>query len=107
MVKEDTDSLVVVANGESGSIIEIWELREKSLPIHKSFQTKSPIEPLKTVLWQHQSHHRATSQITCITTSKLSITSMVPPPSYIIVALADGTINCFFRETLKLVCFSV
>lgn len=105
VVREDTDSLVVAANGESGSLVEIWELREKSLPIHKLFQSKLPNqpEPLKTVLWQHQSHFRATSQIICITTSKLSITSTVPPPSYIIVALTDGTINCLFRESLKLV----
>ncbi|KAK6618699.1 hypothetical protein RUM43_013090 [Polyplax serrata] len=103
VVKEDTDSLVVAANGESGSIIEIWELREKPLPIHKLFQPKhsAPVEPLKTVLWQHQSQFRATSQILCVTTSKLSITSNVPPPSYIIVAFADGTIHCLFRESLK------
>lgn len=52
MVREDTDSLVVAANGESGSIVEIWELREKPLPIHKLFQPKhlAPVEPLKTVV---------------------------------------------------------
>ena len=52
-------------------------------------------------LWQHQSQFRATSQILCVTTSKLSVTSTVPPPSYIIVALTDGTIHCLFRESLK------
>lgn len=52
VVREDTDSLVVAANGESGSIIEIWELREKPLTIHKIFQPKhaAPAEPLKTVV---------------------------------------------------------
>lgn len=53
VVREDADSLVVAANGDSGCLIEIWELREKPLPIHKLFQPKShssQTEPFKTVV---------------------------------------------------------
>jgi len=53
VVREDADSLVVAANGDNGCLVEIWELREKPLPIHKLFQSKSHSsqpEPFKTVV---------------------------------------------------------
>ncbi|XP_067002981.2 mediator of RNA polymerase II transcription subunit 16 isoform X2 [Anabrus simplex] len=98
VVREDADSLVVAANGDNGCLVEIWELREKPLPIHKLFQSKSlssQPEPFKTVLWQHQSHFLSTSNVVCVTTSK------IPPPCYVMVALADGTIHCLYRDSLK------
>lgn len=48
VVREDADSLVIAANGENGGFVEVWELREKSQPVHKLFQPKS-LEPFKTV----------------------------------------------------------
>ncbi|KAJ9590030.1 hypothetical protein L9F63_016846, partial [Diploptera punctata] len=104
VVREDADSLVVAANGDNGCLVEIWELREKPLPIHKLFQSKSHSsqpEPFKTVLWQHQSHFMSSSPVVCITTSKLSITTTMPPPCYVMVALADGSIHCLYRDSLK------
>ncbi|KAK7791584.1 hypothetical protein R5R35_007389 [Gryllus longicercus] len=85
-------------NGGAGGLVEIWELREKPLPIHKLFQPKNhtnSVEPYKTVLWQHQSHFVASSPVVCVTTSKL------PPPFYVMVALADGTLHCLHRDSLK------
>lgn len=105
VVREDTDSLVVAASGDTSGVLELWELREKPVAVHRLFQSKLPSagETVKTVVWQHQSSHKASSPIVSIATSKLSITSTVPPPSYVILALADGSINCLFREGLKLV----
>lgn len=48
VVREDADSLVIAANSENGGFVEVWELREKSQPVHKLFQPKS-LEPFKTV----------------------------------------------------------
>nr|CAD7586857.1 unnamed protein product [Timema genevievae] len=103
VVREDADSLVVAANGDSGCLVEIWELREKPLPIHKLFQPKPHVSQLemKTVLWQHQSHFIAQSPVVCVTTSKISITTTMPPPCYVMVALADGTIHGLYRDALK------
>ncbi|XP_069692533.1 mediator of RNA polymerase II transcription subunit 16 [Periplaneta americana] len=103
VVREDADSLVVAANGDNGCLVEIWELREKPLPIHKLFQKSHSTqpEPFKTVLWQHQSHFMSTSSVACITTSKLSITTTMPPPCYVMVALTDGSIHCLYRDSLK------
>lgn len=102
VLKEDADSLVVAANGDSGSLIEVWELLEKPVPVHKLFQPKAqPAEPYKTVLWQHQSHHRTPVAVTSITTCKVSVTSTLPPPSYVIVSFSDGTIHCLLRDSLK------
>jgi len=49
VVREDADSLVIAANSESGGFVEVWELREKSQPVHKLFQPKT-LEPFKTVV---------------------------------------------------------
>lgn len=49
VVREDADSLVVAVNSDSGGIVEVWELREKSQPVHKMFQPKT-LEPFKTVV---------------------------------------------------------
>lgn len=49
VVREDADSLVIAANSENGGFVEVWELREKSQPVHKLFQPQS-LEPFKTVV---------------------------------------------------------
>ncbi|XP_043684832.1 mediator of RNA polymerase II transcription subunit 16 isoform X1 [Vespula pensylvanica] len=105
VVREDADSLVVAANSENGGFVEVWELREKSQPVHKLFQPKS-LEPFKTVVWQHQSQYRCQSPVTAITTTKLPIVTTLPPPSYVIVALADSSIHCLNRDCLKEVSYS-
>ncbi|XP_033229813.1 mediator of RNA polymerase II transcription subunit 16-like [Belonocnema kinseyi] len=100
VVREAPDSLVVAANNENGGFVEIWELREKSQPVHKLFQPKS-LEPFKTVVWQHQAHYRCHSSITAIATTKLTISTAVPPSTYIFVALADSSIRCLNHDCLK------
>ncbi|EFN63495.1 Mediator of RNA polymerase II transcription subunit 16 [Camponotus floridanus] len=105
VVREDADSLVIAANGENGGFVEVWELREKSQPVHKLFQPKS-LEPFKTV-WQYQSQYRCQSPVTAIATTKLSIVTTLPPPSYVIIALADSSVHCLNRlDCLKEVAFS-
>ena len=49
VVREDADSLVVAANSENGGFVEVWELREKSQPVNKLFQS-NVLEPFKTVV---------------------------------------------------------
>ncbi|XP_011263369.1 mediator of RNA polymerase II transcription subunit 16 [Camponotus floridanus] len=106
VVREDADSLVIAANGENGGFVEVWELREKSQPVHKLFQPKS-LEPFKTVVWQYQSQYRCQSPVTAIATTKLSIVTTLPPPSYVIIALADSSVHCLNRlDCLKEVAFS-
>lgn len=34
-MREDADSLLVAASNENVSCLQVWELREKSLPVHK------------------------------------------------------------------------
>jgi hypothetical protein len=51
VVREDADSLVVTANSETGGIVEIWELREKVMTVHKVLQKSSTPPPeFKTVV---------------------------------------------------------
>ncbi|XP_034251732.1 mediator of RNA polymerase II transcription subunit 16 [Thrips palmi] len=102
VVREDADSLVVASSTDQGSQIDIWELREKPVTIHAMFQQKLnlPIDS-KTVVWQHHSQCQSTSSISCLTVSKISITTAVPPPSYVLVAFEDGKISCLYKDGLK------
>ncbi|XP_008557863.1 mediator of RNA polymerase II transcription subunit 16 [Microplitis demolitor] len=100
VVREDADSLVVASSGETESFVDVWELREKSQPVHKSFQPKN-LESFKTVVWQHQSQNRCPSPVIAIATTKVSIVTTPPPPSPVIIALADSTIHYLTRDCLK------
>lgn len=42
VMKEDADSLVVAYGNESISCLQIWELREKALPVHKLLAGSEP-----------------------------------------------------------------
>lgn len=48
-------------------------------------------------VWQYQSQYRCQSPVTAIATTKLSIVTTLPPPSYVIIALADSTVRCLNR----------
>lgn len=104
VLREAADAVVVTASGTSGSIVELWELREKPVIFHKIFQTASSENQPKTVVWQHHASSTATSSVVAIATPRLSIYDISPPPSYILVAYKENVIKCFYRETLQLVC---
>ncbi|XP_001606537.1 mediator of RNA polymerase II transcription subunit 16 [Nasonia vitripennis] len=97
-VSETADSLIVAANNDGNGFIEVWELSEKTHPVHKLFQSKPCGEPFKAVVWQHQALYRCLYSITAIATTKLSI---VTPTSYILVTLADSSIHCLSHDGLK------
>ncbi|XP_060526788.1 mediator of RNA polymerase II transcription subunit 16 isoform X2 [Cylas formicarius] len=99
IMREDADSLVVAANGEKMSCLQVWELREKALPIHKSFGNSESAQFFNT-LWQYQCHFQYNHKVTALTTSKLSLINSISC-GYIVVTFADNTIHCLYRDTLK------
>jgi hypothetical protein len=43
IMREDADSVVVAASSDKTSCLQVWELREKALPVHKSLgKTDTP-----------------------------------------------------------------
>ncbi len=109
VLREAAEAVVIAASGISGSTVELWELREKPVSIHKMFQMKansnvdlSVLSP-KTVVWQHNTSSNAPISVVSIATPRLSLFDTSPPPSYILVAYKDNTIKCFYRENLQLV----
>lgn len=111
LLREAAEAVIVAASGSSGSTVELWELREKPVTIHKMFQknnnsgdTPSTVPTPKTVLWQHSASSSAPVSVVSIATPRMSLFDSSPPPSYILVAYKDNTIKCFFRENLYLVC---
>ncbi|CAG2170254.1 unnamed protein product [Oppiella nova] len=111
VLREAAEAVVIAASGSSGSTVELWELREKPVSIHKMFQKNNTNIDLnagastgpKTVVWQHNTSNNASSIVTSIATPRLSLFDTSPPPSYILVAFKDNTIKCFYRENLQLV----
>lgn len=104
VLREAADAVVVSASGPMGSIVELWELREKPVTFHKMFHNTAPDIQPKTVGWQHHASSTALSSVVGIATPRLSIYDISPPPSYILVAYKDCVIKCFYRESLQLVC---
>lgn len=49
-MREDADSLVVAANSDNQSCLQVWELREKALPVHKSFGNSETSQFYNTVV---------------------------------------------------------
>lgn len=106
VVREDADSLVVAANGKTGSLFEIWELSEKKLNIHSMFSSTCTLdetteEPSKTYLWDYTSSYQSDLAIESITTSKLCMSNSSSSAN-IIVAFSDLTVQCFQREPRKI-----
>lgn len=51
VTREDADSLVVSANTQSGGLVEVWQLTERAVPVHRVFQpVQPPAETFKTVV---------------------------------------------------------
>lgn len=50
IMREDADSLVVTASSQKMSCLQVWELREKSLPVHKSLGKSDTTEFFNTVV---------------------------------------------------------
>ena len=44
-LREDADSLVVAANTDTGGVVEVWQLNERPLPLHRVFQPPSIQSP--------------------------------------------------------------
>lgn len=101
ILREDADSLVVAANTDQGGILELWQLSERPVQLHRIFHNSS--DPLKTVVWQYECSHTSLSPITSITTCKLALTTTTPPPSYVLVASSDSNLQCLSRDSLKLI----
>ncbi|XP_056641241.1 mediator of RNA polymerase II transcription subunit 16 [Diorhabda sublineata] len=105
IMREDADSLVVAASSQKMSCLQVWELREKALPVHKSLGKADTPQFFNTVLWQHQCHFQYNSLVTSLATSKLSLMNNISC-GYVVVTFADNSIHCLYRDTLKQIVFT-
>ncbi|XP_074042596.1 mediator complex subunit 16 [Leptinotarsa decemlineata] len=105
IMREDADSLVVTASSPKMSCIQVWELREKALPVHKSLGNSETPQFFNRVLWQYQCHFQYNSQVTSLATSKLSLVNNISS-GYVVVTFADNSIHCLYRDTLKPIAYT-
>ncbi|KAH1006724.1 mediator of RNA polymerase II transcription subunit 16 [Dendroctonus ponderosae] len=100
IMREDADSIVVAANSNNQSCLQVWELREKPLPVHKSFGNTESSQFFNRVVWQYQCHFQYSSKVTALEINKLSLINSVSS-GYIVVTFSDNTVHCLYRDTLK------
>ncbi|XP_063921461.1 mediator of RNA polymerase II transcription subunit 16 isoform X1 [Zophobas morio] len=100
IMREDADSVVVAASSDKTSCLQVWELREKALPVHKSLGKSETPQFFNTVLWQYQCHFQYNSKVTSLATSKLSLLNNVSS-GYVVATFSDNSIHCLYRDTLK------
>ncbi|XP_017783710.1 PREDICTED: mediator of RNA polymerase II transcription subunit 16 isoform X2 [Nicrophorus vespilloides] len=103
VMKEDADSLVVAVGNDSGSCLQVWELREKALPVHEVLADTGEPKFFNTVLWQFQCSFQYGHKVMSLATSKMTFLNTLSS-SYIVVAFADNSIHCLYRDTLKSIC---
>lgn len=96
MSQEDADALIISSNHLGGSIVEIWMLKEESLPIHKIFQTNKN-ESYKTLIWSNTQTYRHSRKVLDVVTTKVPFLSNF----YMYIAYTDSTIHCLNRDGLK------
>ncbi|XP_026677462.1 mediator of RNA polymerase II transcription subunit 16-like [Diaphorina citri] len=81
IVREDADSVIVAANGETNSVIEVWELVENAYPVNSVFKKSVSLgvgppagDPgLKTITWRLQNSYAYEAKVLSVTTSKLCV----------------------------------
>ncbi|XP_003743284.1 mediator of RNA polymerase II transcription subunit 16 [Galendromus occidentalis] len=97
ILKEAADGVVVsVTNGQQG-IVELWELREKTVSVHPKL---GEADNKLTVGWQLHAISTHSSAVTAMATPRLCLFELSPPPSYILIAFKDHTVKCFARDKL-------
>ncbi|KAI5715821.1 hypothetical protein M8J77_023055 [Diaphorina citri] len=109
IVREDADSVIVAANGETNSVIEVWELVENAYPVNSVFKKSVSLgvgppagDPgLKTITWRLQNSYAYEAKVLSVTTSKLCVSNSLPPQAHIIVAYSNGSLTCFLKDSLK------
>lgn len=96
MSQEDSESIIISSNHSSGSIVEIWTLKEEQTPIHKVFQTNKN-ETYKTLIWSNQQNYKHGRKVLDVITTKVQFGMNF----YIFIAYQDSSIHCLNREGLK------
>ncbi|RWS13475.1 mediator of RNA polymerase II transcription subunit 16-like protein [Dinothrombium tinctorium] len=108
VLKEAAEAVVVAVSGIMGSTVELWELREKPVSLHKMFQMKgnefAALQSKTCIVWQHHASINHNHGVVAIATPRLSLFDVNPPLSYIVVAFRDNIIKCYYRENLQQVC---
>lgn len=108
MILDIPNSILVSASGANGSIIELWELSEKTLTFHPAIhnllqQQNQKIEINPTVsCWKYITSTSFSSHLSAIITPKTNLFDINPSPSFLIAAFTDDTIKCLNQENLQL-----
>lgn len=108
VVKDVTDSMVVVVNSNSGSVIQLWDFSENSGHISHVFNEASlSSDVFKTLNWKCLGSLTADSQVTSVCTPKSLMSSSPTAACYIMVALQNNKIKALSRSLKEELSYSL
>lgn len=111
-MNSDSNDTLFVACGNSGySYLEVWQLLEQMMPLHKMFaMNTSPDTSHKTHKWMHKATIPHSSTMTSIAGPKLPMTRNLVETTgfmpYIATCYKDGTVQLIHRYTFQVIATS-
>lgn len=108
MNSESSDTLLISCGSCNYTSLEVWQLLEQMLPLHKMFSLSSgPYTSIKTHKWMHKATIPHPSQLTSIAGPKLPMSRNVVETTgflpYIAMSYKDGTIQLIHRYTFQVI----
>lgn len=101
--RENSDTLMACCGNQNFSCIELWQLVDQIVPVHKMFQSGSMSESsYKTQKWVHKASVTESAMITGLCGSRMPTsrnrTEANSLPPYIALAYKDGTMKLIHNQ---------
>lgn len=108
MNSESSDTLFVCCGSSTYSCLEVWQLLEQMMPLHKMFAMNTAPDTMnKTHKWMHKATISQASSLTSIAGPKLPMSRNVVETSgflpYIALSYKDGTLQLIHRYTFQVI----
>ncbi len=108
LVKDVVDSLIVVVNSKSGSVIQLWDFAENSCHMSHMFnETALSGDVFKTLNWKCLGSYPHDSPVLSVSTPKMLMSNAANAPCYVLVAFKNNKIRALSRSLKEELCYSL
>lgn len=100
VVKDSSDSLIVVANNNASSVIQLWDLTESGTchMSHMFNETSINGDSFKTLAWKCHASVPVDSSVVSVSSSKLLLSSASNAACYVMLAFKNNKIRVLSRS---------
>ncbi|XP_071087064.1 mediator of RNA polymerase II transcription subunit 16-like isoform X1 [Haliotis cracherodii] len=108
MNQESSDTLLIGCGSHGYSSIEVWQLVEQTMSLHRMFQsTANPDYAYKTPKWMHKATIQHSSMISSIACPQISVSRTINDAagfvSYFAAAYRDGSVKILHRQSFQVI----